>query len=143
MALILDMGLAGIDVGILHPMVVNKWRLEEWSAGDVDHDNILTLQAISLTFTETFKLFKKNELVIVFEEDIGAKVAAALDALIQAGKGTMVVNYLDGNQTPLKTVIFHGVKIVSKDGELNYAASDTVKAYVSCTFKKSELVLLT
>ena len=142
MALILDMGPDGKGGEILHPMLVNKWRLEEWTAGDVEHDMALTLQAISLQFTEQFKWFKKNELHIVFEEDVGAYVATALNALINAGKGSIVVNYLDGTNAPLKTVIFHGVKIVSKHSYVDYAASAAVKAYVTCTFKKSELVLV-
>lgn len=143
MALILDLGPDGKGAEMLHPLLVNRWRLGEWTAGGVEHDIALTFQATMLSFREEFKLFKKNELSLVFEEDRSANVAVALDALVKAGKGTIVIEYLDQDDTPIKQVKFYGVKIVAKYSDLNYADHETVKAFVTCTFKKSELIVFT
>ncbi len=140
MALILDMGPDGNVGEILHPLMANKWRLGSWYTDTLEHNNILTLQVIEISVEENSRIFKKNSFSVVFEEDNDAGVARAVDALKKSGKGTIDLEFLGDVGQVLKRVRLHDVKIKHHYFSLSYAYSETVKAHLTGTFKKIELI---
>lgn len=120
---------------ILHPAMINKWMLEKWAVNGVADSDIMTFQAITMEVIKTPTLFKSGHLNIVFEEDIGGAVAKAIEE--RKGRvGTVIIHVLDGANIIVKTIELHGVKIKNHRFRFDYAASETLKADLDCSFKK-------
>jgi hypothetical protein len=97
-----------LSAGILHPLQVNRFRaVFKTPEGEaLPYGDPLTAQLVR---TSEFGLYKG--IAVVIEEDITGHAGRAVQQLTKLSNFTLDIEYLDGNNTVIKTASFIGCKV--------------------------------
>ena len=122
------------SIGIMMPMLKNKWRIDKVSTLTPREVDVFTLQAISLKYKFKassskfgFLINERHDLAITVEECIDGRIAPIVQKLMSAPFDLSYVN-LDGDISTLKTTTFKDCTGLGYVYDLDYATSQ------SCSF---------
>lgn len=80
-------------------------------------------------------------LSIIIEHDLAGEVGKAIEFLKSVDSGTTIsVEILDGNNNTMQTIVYSDVSINNQQFSLDYAASETLKSVLACTFGSMEIL---
>lgn len=118
---------------ILSPMMKNRWRLVHWGKLTPDQMCILTIQALGFNVSSASSIMDNGTFNIQFEHDVGGEVFARIQELPIAED--VHIEFLDGDNTPLTSIVLHKVIVETHGFDAHYALSETLKSVLTCNFQ--------
>ena len=135
-----------IAVGqILQPAMRNKFRVS-WGPVDTPdttetlrYREAITFQIVAIDMVNLPQLSgvftTPGVLRLLLEHDVGGAVFSGIEWLKTLDDGSELrIEILDGHNTPLQTLVYRNVVISNQSLKFDYAASETLKSDLTCTF---------
>lgn len=118
------------DLGILIPMLKNRWRLVSISGLDDAEIDLLMLQLVRLKYrfktTNSFGLQEPHDLFILVEETGSQRhhgnLAPIISKMAKMPTMDIVVANLEGDTTIVKTTTFKDARLLGYDYDLDYSS---------------------
>lgn len=142
MASINEKGFHGIDVGILHPQLQNRWRLQLTPTIPIPDEiqQILKQQILSVKFdyhNQTFRFVVEQNANNTQLHSL-VKQLSKFSKLNDYEKINFVVACLDGADNTTSMFIFKSCKLLKHDFTLDYASSESCKHVLEFTYKETQ-----